>query len=83
MRRTSSSRTPGAAASVNCTGTSISRTITSGSPPARLSSVAVTPPSTVLSMATTAKSASPVRTASMADDTSDTGRSTQSPTATT
>ncbi len=54
IRRTSASATPGAAASVNCTGTSTSCRITSGAPTARLSSVAVTPPSTVLSIATTA-----------------------------
>ena len=59
IRRTSSRRTPGAAASVNCTGTSTSRSRTSGAPTASESSVAVTPPSTVLSIATTAKSAVP------------------------
>jgi len=59
---------------VKLTGTSTSRTTTSGSPVASVSSVAATLPSTEFSIATTAKSASPARTDSIAATTSTCGR---------
>ena len=51
------------------TGTSASRTMTSGSPVARASSVADTPPSTLFSMGTIAASAAPECTACSARST--------------
>ncbi len=58
------SSVPGRVSSANSTGTSTSAQITSSVPTASSSSVAVTAPSTELSIGTTPCSASPLRTAS-------------------
>ena len=63
MRLMSSGRVPGRTASWKTTETTISATITRGSPWERESRVALTPPSMEFSMGTTARSASPRRTA--------------------
>ncbi len=66
MRRMSSARVPGRTASWKTTCTCISATMTRGSPCERESSVALTPPSMEFSIGTTARSASPRRTAASA-----------------
>jgi len=67
---------PGRATSANVTGRKISRVITSGSPLVSSSSVDGTEPSTEFSSGTTAASASPLRTASIASGTVGSGIST-------
>ena len=66
MRRISSGRMPGKTASWKTTCTCISATMTRGSPCERESNVALTPPSMEFSIGTTARSASPRRTAASA-----------------
>ena len=62
----SASVVPGLTSRANSTGTITSALMTSGVPLASSSSVALTPPSTELSIGTTARSAAPVLTASSA-----------------
>ena len=66
IRRISSGRVPGRTASWKTTCTCISATMTRGSPCERESNVALTPPSMEFSIGTTARSASPRRTAASA-----------------
>ena len=69
---------PGRTSSENATGTVISARIISGSPCASSSSVTGTDPSTEFSIGTTARSASPARTASSATVTVEHGTSSAS-----